>query len=135
MTGSDVRPSARVTTTPMTAPTARPPTATTTKSSPATPIENATGPIAATAARYAMSADASLMRLSPSRIVTIRRETPSRWKTAVAATASGGATMAPSANAAASGMPVSCCVTNATATVVNSTSPMASNRIGRADSP
>ena len=38
-----------------------------------------------------------MTRLSPSRIVTIRRGTPSRRKMAVAATASGGATIAPSA--------------------------------------
>ena len=52
-----------------------------------------------------MSDDASLTRLSPSRIVTTLRGTPSRRKTAVAATASGGATIAPRASAAADGMP------------------------------
>jgi len=44
---------------------------------------------------------ASFTRLSPSRIVTMRRGTPTRWKIAVAATASGGATIAPRAKAPA----------------------------------
>src|SRR6476661_329951 len=73
------------------------------------------------------------MRLSPSRIVTTRRGTPRRWSTAVAATASGGATIAPSVSATGQAMSgISTCATAATMTVVNSTRPMASNRIGRA---
>jgi hypothetical protein len=50
---------------------------------------------------------------------------------AVAATASGGDTMAPSTNAAAHDMPVNSCATAATRHVVNSTSPTASIEIGR----
>ena len=61
--------------------------------------------MAAIAVFSATSAVASLTRLSPSRIVTILRGMPTRRATALAATASGGATTAPSANAAASGMP------------------------------
>ena len=59
--------------------------------------------IAATAVFSATSAVASLTRLSPSRIDTTRRGIPTRRAIAVAATASGGATTAPSAKAAASG--------------------------------
>ena len=61
----------------------------------------------------------------------MRRGTPRRRKIAVAATASGGATIAPSATAAATGMSVSCWTRRATAAVVNRTSPIASSRIGR----
>src|SRR5215217_5780977 len=49
----------------------------------------------------ATSAVASLTRLSPSRIATTRRGIPTRRATAVAATASGGATTAPRQKAAA----------------------------------
>ena len=66
-----------------------------------------------TARRYTIRADASLMRLSPSRIVTMRRGTPRRRKIAVAATASGGATIAPRVTAAATGIAVSCWTTRA----------------------
>ena len=111
MTGSAVRDMTRVTIAPTMTPMARPPTATTTNSTPAEPTENAAVPAATTAVRYTISADASLTRLSPSRIVTIRRGTPSRRKMAVAATASGGATIAPSATAAAIGIPVICSAT------------------------
>ena len=55
---------------------------------------------AAMAVRSDTSAVASLTRLSPCRIVTIRRGMPTRRAIAVAATASGGATTAPSAKAA-----------------------------------
>src|SRR5215467_4587756 len=51
---------------------------------------------APTAARYRIRAVASFTRLSPSRIVTTRRGTPSRPTTATADTASGGDTIAPS---------------------------------------
>ena len=52
---------------------------------------------------------------------------------AVAATASGGATMAPSANAAAAGRPgIATWATTPTTIVVNRTRPMASSAIGRA---
>ncbi len=51
--------------------------------------------------RRATIAVASLTRLSPSRIVTMRRGIPTRRAIVVAATASGGATTAPRANAGA----------------------------------
>jgi hypothetical protein len=87
---------------------------------------------AATPTRYAVSAVASLSRLSPPSTVITRRGSPSRRPTATAATASGGATMAPSTNALASDssgrrrwavMP--------TTNVVNSTRPNASEVIAR----
>src|SRR5437763_7422346 len=79
-----------------------------------------------------MSADASFTRLSPSRITITRRGTGSRETIAAAATASGGDTIAPSATATAHGMAGnSTRATMATATVVASTSPIASNPIGR----
>ena len=64
------------------------------------PATAATPPAAtASAVRRATSAVASLSSDSPSRIVTIRRGSPIRRPIAVAATASGGATTAPIANA------------------------------------
>ena len=47
------------------------------------------------------------------------------------ATASGGATMAPSTNPTGHGQPSSQCTLAATAQVVNTTAPMASNAMGR----
>ena len=104
----------------MTTPTTTPkPTPTTTarlKSKATEPIETspACPPAAAAAsgkAAIAVRSDtravASLTSDSPSRIVTIRRGSPMRRATAVAATASGGATIAPSANATANGTPSS----------------------------
>ena len=65
-------------------------------------------------------------------IETIRRGTASRRAIAVAATGSVGATIAPSANAAAHGSPsTSSCATTATVHIVASTSPTASSEIGR----
>jgi hypothetical protein len=65
-------------------------------------------------------------------MVITRRGTGRRCVTAVAATASGGETIAPSTNAAAHGRSGTIqCATAATAQVVNSTSPMASSEIGR----
>ena len=75
---------------------------------------------------------ASLTRLSPSRIVTMRRGSPTLRAIVVAATASGGATTAPSANAAA--QPISgrtAWTSTATPAVVKSTSPTLSRAIGR----
>lgn len=60
--------------------------------------------MATIAVRRMVMAVASLSRDSPSRIVTTRRGNPIRRATAVAATASGGATTAPSAMAAENGM-------------------------------
>ena len=88
--------------------------------------------IAAIAVFSATSALASLSRLSPSRIDTIRRGMPTLRATVVAATASGGATTAPSASAAASVTPgTTHHETSPTATVENATRPTDSNRIGR----
>ena len=68
------------------------------------------------------NAVASLSRLSPSRIVRMRCGGRSCRRTAVAAAASGGATMAPSAIAAAQGIAgTSACATHATAAVVRPT--------------
>src|SRR2546426_23576 len=84
-------------------PTARPtntPPVPTTTNRPAAPMsENAPVTAAATATRYATIAAASLIMLSPSRIVTTRRGISSRRRNAVAAATSGGETTAPSANA------------------------------------
>ena len=65
-------------------------------------------------------------------MVTIRRGIFRRWVTAVAATASGGDTIAPSTNATGQLIPgISACATHATAVVVTTTRPMASSAIGR----
>ena len=87
---------------------------------------------ATTATRSATSAVASLTRLSPSTIVTIRRGTPSRREIAVAAIGSVGATTAPSTNAVAQLSPITAWATTATAAIVINTSPIASRPIGRA---
>ena len=59
--------------------------------------------MAAMAIRRQVIAVASLTRDSPSRIVTMVRGSPTRRAIEVAATASGGATTAPSANATGKG--------------------------------
>lgn len=82
---------------------------------------------AALAVRRATSAVASLNSDSASSRVTVRRGIPIRRATAVAATASGGATTAPSATATANGTGSSHHTTAATANVLNSTNP-ADNR-------
>ena len=67
---------------------------------------------------------ASLSSDSPSRIVTIRRGSPIRRPTAVAATASGGATTAPMANAAGQPTPgMSACTSAPMPAVVKMTRP------------
>ncbi len=86
----------------------------------------------ASAVRSETSAVASLNSDSPSRIVTTRRGSPIRRPIAVAATASGGATTAPSASATAQEIPGRiACTTAPTPTVVKTTSPIESSRIGR----
>jgi hypothetical protein len=80
--------------------------------------------------RYKTSAVPSLMRLSPSRIVTIRRGAPRRPAIAVAATGSVGETIAPSTNAAAHGRPMTACATTATVTIVSSTRAIDRDAIG-----
>jgi hypothetical protein len=72
---------------------------------------------------------ASLTRLSPSRIVTMRRGTPRRWATVVAAIASVGETIAPRTKAAAHGSPATACTTAATTKVVINTRPTARSEI------
>ena len=112
-------------------PTMRPTLTTHTKSPTAWLSTNTPLVTAATDTPKAVSAVASLTRLSPSRIAVRRWGTASGRSTATADMASGGATMAPSANAAASGMPgMTATPTNATTAVVNTTSPTDSSRIG-----
>ncbi len=87
---------------------------------------------AVTAVRSRTSEVASFTRLSPSRIVTTRRGRPTRRATAVVATASGGATTAPRAKAAAKDRPgTTQRATTATTSAVNATSPTDSRPIGR----
>ena len=74
---------------------------------------------------------ASLTKLSPSSTVTMRRGTPRRWATEVAAIASVGETMAPRTKAEAQGNPTAQWATAATMQVVVSTSPTARSEIGR----
>src|ERR687898_2575323 len=121
---------AQTTSQPTAKPAAIPPAAPTTNCRPASHIEKAPVTTAATATRYATIPVASLTRLSPSRIVTMRRGTPRRWATEVAAMASVGETMAPSTKAAPQGSPTTVWATEATTKVVISTSPTASGVIG-----
>jgi hypothetical protein len=74
----------------------------------------------------------SFTRLSPSKTAIMRRGIFMRCSTAVAAMASGGETIAPRISAAAQGsLGINECATQATATVVVSTSPKACSAIGR----
>ena len=84
-----------------TSPIATPPPAAIRKSRPTLPVTTVPV-IAAIAVLSATRAVPSLTRLSPSRIDTMRRGMPTRRAMLVAATASVGATTAPSAKAAAS---------------------------------
>jgi hypothetical protein len=72
-----------------------------------------------------------LTRLSPESTTTTRWGKPKRSAIAVAATASVAETIAPKTNAAPHGSPATQWATAATTTVVISTSPTASKRIGR----
>src|SRR5215207_3551922 len=94
-------------------------------SSPALGNEKVPVTTADTATLYRTSAVPSLMRLSPSSIVTIRLGAPRRPAMAVAATGSVGETIAP-----AQGRPTSRCATEATVRVVSSTRPMDRDAIG-----
>ena len=80
-------------------------------------------PAAARAVRIDTRAVASLSSDSPSRMVVTRRGSPMRRATAVAATASGGATIAPSANAKGKEIGSSAIATRATPAAVKSTNP------------
>lgn len=100
-TGSSIRRRIRMSTQVTASPTSTPPPAAARKSRPTDAM--VTRPVMAViAADRATSAVASFTRLSPSRIVTIRRGIPTRRAIEVAATASGGATTAPRTMAAAS---------------------------------
>ena len=89
-------------------------------------------PTAATANLYSTSEEASLIRLSPSSTVTIRFGSRNRFRMAAAATASGGATMAPRAIAAHQGMSgTKCFAVTAISPAVKKTAPIASIRMGR----
>ena len=129
--GSNSRAQIQPHTMPTTRPTATPTPSAQAKSTIASDSTN-TLVTAATDTPYAVRAVASLTRLSPSRMAISRRGAASGRRIAMAEIASGGATMAPSANAAASGMPgMTLTPTNATTTVVNSTRPTDRSAIGR----
>src|SRR5258705_12843855 len=117
---------------PSATPTATPPTAA--NANVANPLPQvAAVPIAAASdTLYAVSAVASLSRLSPPSSVIMRRGSPSLRPTSVADTASGGATIAPSVNAAATvSSGTILYATYPTAKVVANGSPTASSPIGR----
>lgn len=89
-----------------------------------------TASAADTAIWYSSRPDASLTRLSPSSTATSRAGSGWRCRIAFAATASGGDTIAPSVKQAAHGSAgFTACTANATATVVNTTAPSASDAI------
>src|SRR6185436_19110479 len=90
---------------PTATPSRQPPTSAVVNATAAADGENTRPAATASAMLYIVSAVASFSRLSPSKIVTTRRGTASREVTAVAATASGGATMAPRTNATGHGRP------------------------------
>jgi hypothetical protein len=92
--------------------------------------DGADRPETASAVRSVTSAVASLSRDSPSRIVVILRGSPIRRATAVAATASGGATIAPSTTASPNPMGSSHHATSATPNAVKRTSPTERPRTG-----
>ncbi len=110
-------------------PIAAPPTDAHAKSSTTPPKDTpfdatpAASPAAARAVRSETSAVASLTSDSPSRMDTRRRGRPIRRPTAVAATASGGATTAPIAKATAKSSPSAQRRKSATPRAVKSTSP------------
>ncbi len=118
-----------------TTPIATPPSEATTRSTPTddtvtrstappcAPAPWTASPAAARAVRSVTSAVASLRSDSPSRIVVMERGRPIRRATAVAATASGGETMAPRATASANGMGSSSQATTPTPSAVKRTSP------------
>ncbi len=112
----------RISTQATTSPTAMPPTDSRTNSMP-TSRAVTDPPMATIAVRRMVMAVASLNSDSPSRMVTTRRGSPIRRATAVAATASGGATTAPRAIAAENGMPMSHQVTRPTPAAVKTTRP------------
>src|SRR5215216_43284 len=100
-------------------------------SSPALGNEKVPVTTADTATLYRTSAVPSLTRLSPSRIVTIRRGTPRRSAMAVAATGSVGETMAPSTKATGHESPTAQCAIPATTSIVSTTRPTERSPMGR----
>src|SRR3954453_13941805 len=107
-----------------------PPTAEVTNDTEASPNDTSPAMVAPTAKRYSTSEEASLSRLSPSSTTTRRFGRRQFLSPDAAATASGGATMAPSVTAAAQGRSgTSSLAVTATITVVNSTAPTASSRM------
>ncbi len=119
-------------TAPSATPIATPPTAASANVANPLPQVAAVPIAAASDTLYAVSAVASLSRLSPPSSVMTRRGSPSLRPIAVADTASGGATIAPSVSAAAtvsSGTVLY--ATKPTANVVASGRPTASSPIGR----
>ena len=117
---------------PTTSPTAMPPSPTRKNWAAPWRTENVPVARAAIARRMATSAVASLTRLSPSRMTTIRRGIRRCSAMAVAEMASGGEMIAPSTNPAASGKSGNRkCAKYPTETVVNSTSPIARKQMGR----
>ena len=111
-------------------PIAIPPIAATTNPTRASESTNLPLTVATTAVRYRTSAVASLNSDSPSTSATMRRGIGMRRKTAVAASASVGPTMAPKASAGAQSSPTTKCVTPATTTAVTTTSRIDSRAIG-----
>ena len=122
-TGSFSRARMNAAANPTTSPTTAPPMAARKKSAPT--CQRLTDPAsAAMAVRRATSAAASLKRLSPSSGRISLRVLPTRRATTLAATASGGATTAPSAMPPASGSPgITAQATTPTPSAVNTTSP------------
>jgi hypothetical protein len=118
---------------PTASPIAIPPTTSTTNRQPACQSEKVPVRTAVTANPYATRAVASLTRLSPSIRVRSRRGRPRRLAIAVAATASVGATTAPSTKATGHEVPgITAWATAATASIVARTSPIARSASGLA---
>src|SRR6476660_5976158 len=99
--GSSSRHRTKAVSAPSATPTATPPTAASANVDNPPPQVAATPMARPSDTLYAVSAVASLSRLSPPSSVMTRRGSPSLRPTAVADTASGGATIAPSVSAAA----------------------------------
>ena len=128
--GSLIRRRTQAIAAPTAIPTAMPPTTVTTKSPVASTMLKVPVTTAATANLKATSAVPSLISDSPSTMATIRLGTLSRRAIAVAATGSVGETIAPRTNASAQPKPNASWAMRATASIVASTSPIASRVIG-----
>lgn len=117
----------RISAQPTMKPTATPPSPSSAKRSTAPWKLNTPVSAAAAAKRYSTRPAASLSRLSPSSSTISRRGSATRSSTALAATASGGETIAPSVKQAAQGSEGTAqCTARPTARVVNTTAPIAS---------